>query len=159
MKSVGKCWEACQDGLRGMAIFEAAKGALVLVVGCGLLAAMHHDVQAWAEEIVRGFHLNPARHYPRVFVHFATAPTDWQLSAMAAGAFSYAVVRFIEAWGLWRERSWAEWFAVLSGGLYLPVELLELFHRRSVAVVFVFVLNLLVVAWLGRRLTQKKRSE
>lgn len=146
------------NGLRFVAAFEAAKGVLVLAVGCGLLAAVHHDLQNWAEQIVRGFHLNPARHYPQVFLRFAAATTDRQLWAMAAGAFCYAVVRFIEAWGLWHDRSWAEWFAVLSGGLYLPVELLELFHRRSVPLVFVFVLNLLVVVWLGRRLAKTKEQ-
>jgi uncharacterized membrane protein (DUF2068 family) len=121
-----------------------------------LLAAVHHNVQDWAEQIVRGFHLNPARHYPQVFLQFAASTTDRRLWAMAAGAFCYAVVRFTEAYGLWRGRSWAEWFAVLSGGLYLPVELLELFHRRSAPVVLVFALNLLVVVWLARELARTK---
>ena len=38
------------SGVRVVAMFEAAKGGLVLLAGCGLLALVHHDVQAMAEE-------------------------------------------------------------------------------------------------------------
>jgi uncharacterized membrane protein (DUF2068 family) len=105
------------SGLKAIATFEATKGGLVLAAGCGVLAVAHHHIQNWADQIVRGFHLNPARHYPQVFLQLATTTTDPRLCSMAAGAFCYAIVRFIEAYGLWRSRAWAEWFAVLSGGL------------------------------------------
>ncbi|MCZ7627423.1 MAG: DUF2127 domain-containing protein [Candidatus Methylomirabilis sp.] len=50
---------------------------------------------------------------------------------MAAG---YASVRFVEAYGLWLERRWAEWFAAVSGGIYIPFEIYELLYGESLAV-------------------------
>lgn len=38
-------------------------------------------------------------------------------------------MRFVEAYGLWRERRWANWLAAISEGIYLPVEIYELFAR------------------------------
>lgn len=116
-------------GLRSIAVLEAAKGLLVLLVGCGLLALIHHDLQANAEALVQHFHLNPASRYPRIFLRAADALTDVRLWLLAAGAAAYAGMRSVEAYGLWRERSWANWLAAISEGIYLPVEIYELFAR------------------------------
>jgi uncharacterized membrane protein (DUF2068 family) len=109
-----------KDGVRLIAVFEAAKGALVLIVGFGLLRLVHHDTQAAAEALVRHMHLNPARHYPRIFIEAAAHASDSRLKGLAAFAFLYSAVRGVEAYGLWRLRTWAEWFAIVSGSIYVP---------------------------------------
>jgi hypothetical protein len=77
-----------ESGIRTVALFEAAKGALVLAAGFGLLSLLHKDLQQAAESIVRHLHLNPARHLPRVFIEAATRMTDKKLWLFAAGAFA-----------------------------------------------------------------------
>jgi uncharacterized membrane protein (DUF2068 family) len=144
-------------GLRVVAVFEGAKGGLVLVTGFGLLAYIHRDLHSAAEEIVRHLHLNPARHYPRIFLDAAARVTDTQLWLLALTAFLYAVVRFIEAFGLWRRKRWAAWFGVLSGGVYVPVELFEVAHRLSWVKLGVLSVNLAIVAYLGYELTTQGR--
>jgi uncharacterized membrane protein (DUF2068 family) len=136
-------------GLRTVAAFEAAKGVLVVVAGLGLLSLLHHDVQRAAESVVRHLHLNPARHYPRVFIEAATRVTDSRLWLLAAGAFAYAVVRAVEAYGLWRGRAWAQWFAILSGALYLPVEMYALSHRPTTLKAVVLLVNLVTVGYVS----------
>ena len=68
------------------------------------------------------------------------------LRFLAVGAFSYALVRFIESFGLWRGRRWAEWFGVLSGCIYLPLEIYKLFERHHLAADDAFCANCIVVA-------------
>lgn len=136
------------QGVRAIAVFEGIKGSLVLLAGCGLLSLLHRDLQAAAETIVRHSHLNPARHYPRVFIEAAAHTNDGRLRSLAALAFLYASVRFIEAYGLWRMRAWAEWFAILSGAIYLPIELYELLKRPTWVRAAILFLNLLVVLYL-----------
>ena len=63
-------------------------------------------------------------------------------------AFAYATVRLVEAYGLWRLRPWAEWLALVSGGLYLPVEAYELWRRATVTRAALLAANVLVVALL-----------
>src|SRR5437870_871150 len=99
-------------GVRMFAIFEAAKGALVLLVGLGVLSLLHRDVQAIAERLVRSSHLNPASRYPHIFLDATSRVTDARLWALAAAAGLYSAIRGIEAYGLWKERRWAEWFAL-----------------------------------------------
>jgi len=67
---------------------------------------------------------------------------------MALAAAIYAIVRLVEATGLWLRRSWAEWFAVLTGGIYIPVEIYEVFHRVTWPRVTVLVVNVGVVSYL-----------
>lgn len=141
-----------------MAAFEAAKGALVLLAGFGLLALVHHDAQAMAEQLVERFHLNPASRYPRIFIH-AAAVTDARLWLLACAALGYATARFIEAYGLWRERRWAEWFAVASGGIYAPIEVYELFHGITWAKISLFVVNAGIVAYMTFALWQTRQLD
>ena len=46
-------------------------------------------------------------------------------------AAGYGIVRGVEAYGLWHARRWAEWFAALSGGIYVPFEIYELATKPS----------------------------
>lgn len=137
-----------ERGVRVVAVFEALKGALVLSAGFGLLSLVHHDLQAVAERLVRHSHLDPARHYPRIFIEAASHTDDSRLRTLAALAFLYAAVRLVEAYGLWHMRVWAEWFAIIAGSLYLPVEIYELFRRVTWMRGMVFLTNLLIVAYL-----------
>jgi uncharacterized membrane protein (DUF2068 family) len=135
-------------GVRAVAFFEALKGTLVLVAGFGLLSLVHRDLEELAERLVQHSHLDPASHYPRVFIEAAARTSDSRLRALAAMAFAYSTVRFVEAYGLWKMRAWAEWFAIISGCIYLPVELYELIERPTFIRAGVLLVNALIVAYL-----------
>ena len=135
-------------GLRLVALFEASKGLLVLLVGLELLSLIHKGVQNAGEEIVERFHLNFARHHPRILLYATTHLNDSNVRLLALAALAYATVRFIEAYGLWRLRAWAEWFAIISGGVYLPFELYELVRHPSIVKTVILLLNLAIVAYL-----------
>ena len=131
--------------VHAVALFEAAKGALVLLAGLGALSLLHHDAQRFAERLVGHLHLNPAKHYPRIFIDAAAHLTDARLWVLAALAAAYGLARFAEAYGLWRGRRWAEWFAAVSGGIYIPFELYELFQGVPWFSLGALVVNVLVV--------------
>ena len=145
-------------GIRIVACFEGAKGLLVLLVGLGLLEFIHKDLHLVAEQIVRQFHLNPARHYPRIFIDAINNLTDGQLLAMAFSALLYSAVRLVEAIGLWLQQRWAEWFGLLSGGLYIPIELLEITRGITWPKVTVLVINAGVVGYLAYILYQSRKN-
>lgn len=134
--------------LRTIALVEAGKGTLVLLAGFGLLSLIHHDLQRVAERLVVHAHLNPASAYPRIFLDLAKQLTDGRLLLLAAGAIAYALVRFIEAYGLWHARPWAKWFAALSGGIYIPFELFELYEHVSWISLGSLLLNVAIVAFM-----------
>ena len=144
-------------GLRVIALFEGAKGALVLLTGFGLLQLIHRDVHEVAAQLVRVLHLNPARHYPRIFLDLADRVTASELWALACGAFAYSAARLAEAVGLWFHRPWAEWFGLLSGGIYLPVEIYELLHRPTWPKATILAVNAIVVGYLLKEMRHHSR--
>src|SRR4051794_3415379 len=143
-----------QTGLRAIATFEALKGALVLAGGLGILALLGRDIPEVAERLILWAHLNPESHLSHVFLRAADRVTDARLWAAAAGAAAYSIVRFVEAWGLWHAREWAEWFALLSGCLYLPWEIYEVVARPTPVHWLLLIGNVLIVlyvAWIRLR--------
>ena len=146
------------SGLRIVALFEAAKGLLVLLAGFGLLSVVHRNVQLLAEDVVLHFHLNPASHYPRIFLQVAANISDRQLWLMAGFALLYAGIRLGEAWGLWYQKRWAEWLAVLSGGIYVPIELYELAAGFSWIKLGTLTLNVAIVLYMAAVLRQSSAT-
>lgn len=146
-------------GLCIVALFEGAKGALVLLTGFGILALIHKDLHQVAVQLVQHMRLNPSSHYPKIFIELANRTTDLQLWFFAAAAICYALIRFVEAWGPWRQQQWAEWFGLLTGGMYIPVELYEVIRVASWPRVTILAINLtivgylLIVVWRARQAT------
>ncbi len=135
-------------GLRAVATFEAAKGALVLALGLGVLSLLHKDVELSAWQLLDHLHVNPDHRLSRAFLNAASRMTDSSLWGIAAAAAAYAAVRFTEAWGLWNRRIWAEWFALLSGCLYLPWEFTKVMERTSLLHVGLLLVNLAIVFYM-----------
>ncbi len=148
MRRKHKTRDHSKGGLQIVAIFEAAKGLLVLLVGFGLLAFVHKDLHSAAEQLVRHFHLNPASHYPEIFID-AVQKTDRHLWAMAFSALLYSVVRVVEAYGLWHQRQWAQWFGLLTGAMYIPMEVFGIIRVMTWPRVTVFVINAGIVGYLA----------
>jgi uncharacterized membrane protein (DUF2068 family) len=134
--------------LRTVAVFEAAKGLIVLLLGLGLLRLVHKDVDDVAEQIIRFLHASPGGRLSNLFIAAARKANDKSLWAVAAAAAVYAMVRFAEAYGLWYEREWAEWFALLSGAMYLPWEVLSIIRHSMPLKWIVLVLNLVIVLYM-----------
>jgi len=147
-----------RQAVRAVALLEAAKGALVVLAGLGVLPLLHRHAQAIAEALVAHLHLNPAKHYPRVLIDAAGRLEDTRLSVLAGVALLYAAMRFLEAYGLWRSRRWAEWFAALSGAIYIPLELEHLARHRDALSLAVLALNVLVVGFMVYVLFRERRS-
>lgn len=146
---------ARQRALRTIAIFEAVKGLAALAAGIGLLDLLHHDVHQLALALLWRFHLNPLTHYPALLLHYADLLSAINLRTLAPLALGYITLRLFEAWGLWKERIWAEWLGALSGALYLPLEAGHLMHRTTLVNGAVLLANLLIVGFLAFQLWRR----
>jgi uncharacterized membrane protein (DUF2068 family) len=134
--------------LRLVASLELIKGLFVLGVGFGVLSLVHRDAWDVAAGLLRFFHVSQDRHSAQVFLDLADHVTDAKLWLIAGGAAVYSTFRFVEAYGLWKARAWAEWVALLLGAFYLPFEVYELFRRITTARVAVLMINLAIVLYM-----------
>jgi uncharacterized membrane protein (DUF2068 family) len=161
MKHHSKGFFVRHFGLRGVAVFEALKGLLAFSIGIWVLTLMHKDIYGVAEHMLRRLHVSLDRHFAQRILHLANAITDRNLWLFFAVISAYTAVRFTEAIGLWLEKEWAEWFALLSGALYLPFEVYELVRHHSAVTVAVLLINILIVlymAWLLNDSYKRRRA-
>jgi len=145
-------------GLRIVALFEGAKGVLVLLAGFGLLSLIHKDVHEVASQIIQQFHINPAHHYPSVFLDLTDRITDKKLWALAIAALCYSVIRIVEAVGLWLHRRWAELFGMLTGILYIPVEIYEVLKSVTWVKGGVLAVNVGIVCYLALEMRKHRNK-
>ena len=138
---------ASKAGLRAVATFEAVKGLLVLALAVALIA-VHNQIEDFAEELLYHLHIDFDHRWAQAVMHGASKLSDMRIWTVLTVAFSYAAVRFVEAWGLWHRRVWAEWFALLSGALYLPPEILKVAERVSWERISVLAINLVIVLYM-----------
>src|SRR5271169_417185 len=134
--------------LRAVALFEFFKGGFVAVMGVCAIALVHKDAWLYAESLLALLHVSTDRRSAQLFLDFADSVTDARLWAAARIAFSYAVLRFAEAYGLWNGRTWAEWVALVSGTLLLPLEVRELLRGVTALRCVLFVGNVAVVLFM-----------
>ena len=117
-------------------------------MGMCALALVHRDVWLYAESLLALLHISTDRRSAQMFLDFADNVTDARLWAAARIAFAYALLRFTEAYGLWKARTWAEWVALVSGALLLPLEIRELMRGLTILRSSLFVGNLAVVLYM-----------
>lgn len=133
--------------LRAIATLEALKGIVVLLLGIALIF-VHKHVEDFTESLLFHLHIDLDRRVGHAVMSAAMKLTDARLITILLAATSYATVRFIEGWGLWHRRVWAEWFALLSGALYLPWEILRITERPDWERVGVLVVNIVIILYM-----------
>lgn len=143
--------------LRVVASFEFIKGIFVLLIGLSAILLVHKDAWVIAESLLALLHVSTDRHWAQVFLDFSDRLTDARLWAAAQFAFAYSILRFAEAYGLWKQRTWAEWLAFVSGTLFLPVEIRGLLHGVNLLRSTVFLANLGIVLYMFFLLRAERR--
>lgn len=135
-------------GVRTVATVEFTKGVIVVLTGLGVFSMRHKDIWGIAESFLEFFHVNPLRHYVGVFIDLVYRISDVRLWKIAVVAAVYVILRFVEAYGLWYVRPWAEWLAFASGTIYIPFEAADLFRRPDWFRVLVIGVNIGIVLYM-----------
>ena len=144
--------------LRGIALFEAVKGLLALAAAFGLVSLRHTDLHTAADAFLIRHGIDPEQHYARLFIESLAQATNHHVIGLVSFALVYASVRLLEAYGLWRGKHWAEWVAVVSAGLYLPLEFQHLARHGSWLTTGVICFNFLTVFYMARLLIQQRAN-
>jgi uncharacterized membrane protein (DUF2068 family) len=137
------------QALRAIATFELAKGLIVLFAALAVVFMVGRDAWDIADGILRLLHISPDHHFAQLFLDFADTLTDAKLWTVAAVGTMYAILRFVEAYGLWYARTWAEWIALISGSMYVPFEIYKLIHRQSLLHISILAINLIIVLYMA----------
>jgi uncharacterized membrane protein (DUF2068 family) len=150
--------------LRAVASVEFIKGILAVFGGVVAILLLHKDTWVMAESLLALLHISTDRRSAQLFLDLADDLTDSRLWWAVKLLFVYSALRFAEGYGLWNERTWAEWLAFGSGTLLLPLEIRALLRGITVLRTAVFAVNIGIVLYMffllrdGRRQRRELRS-
>ncbi len=145
-------------GLRTVAVLEALKGAAVVALCIVLLSLLHQDLNTIADRLTDWLRLNPDSRVADWFYELADRTTGRGIWTAVSVGIAYSACRFVEGYGLWNERQWAEWFAVISGAVYVPFELFAVIAHPQWIRVAVLLGNIIVVLYIVRILMENRRE-
>ena len=145
------------ESIKAVAIYEVVKGVGSLI-GVGALWWWHANLDHWLTMATASWHDRFGQFLaPQVesAVHIAQqASKNWGVFLLLI--VGYAVLRFVEAYGLWQDRTWAYWFGVLGYVIFIPIEVYYLivspFDWFKLGIL---VLNLLIVFVVYRNMKRK----
>ena len=135
-------------GMAVIAVLKLAKGALLLLLGLGLLQLVHAEIATLFSRVIETLHLNADSR----IIHALALKVDalQPHSVLVAGLISlgYAGLMLLEGIGLWLELPWAAYLTVVSTSLLIPVELYEVIEQVTLLRAGALLLNVLIVVYL-----------
>jgi uncharacterized membrane protein (DUF2068 family) len=144
-----------RSALHAIAIFEATKGLAALAGLIGVLDLLHRDVRAVVLTLIGRFGLDPESHYPSLLLHYADLLPEANVHMLVTLASAYIALRLMEAIGLWLNKAWGEYLGALSGGIYIPFEIMHWLHEPTWMNALIVMLNAAIVAYLAYVLWQR----
>jgi uncharacterized membrane protein (DUF2068 family) len=141
-------------GMAAIAVFKLFKGALLLLVGFGLLELMHADLATLFSLLLESLHLNADTRLMHALMLKVEALQPHSILIAGAISLGYAALLLTEGIGLWLEFWWAAYVTVVSTSALVPFEVYELIERVTLTRIILLVVNLVIVLYLVKQLKQ-----
>jgi uncharacterized membrane protein (DUF2068 family) len=132
--------------LRIVAVLEVVKGTATLLLATGLLSMAPGVLQTILKNGIARLRWLPDMGLQDK-IEKLTNGFDAHRIAFAILVSLYILIRYAEAYGLWKGRNWARWLGLAGVTLYIPFEIHEIIKHPGLGSIAVFGFNLLVV-WL-----------
>jgi uncharacterized membrane protein (DUF2068 family) len=146
-------------GLMLIAVFKFAKSAGLLLLGFGALHFLHHDLAASVAHLVDLLRIDPHSKNLLWLMEKISNVDAKKLHELSIGTFFYAALFLCEGTGLALGKRWAEYLTIISTASLMPIEIFEIYKNATPAKIFLFLVNILVVAYLVIELRRTRESK
>jgi uncharacterized membrane protein (DUF2068 family) len=136
------------SGLLLIGLFKLFKGLLLVALGFGALRFLHKDLGASVHHWVEVLRVDPENRFIHALLAKILAVSPKQLRELSVGTFVYAAILLTEGIGLLLRKHWAEYFTIISTGIFIPLEVYELAKHFTAIKVLVLLINIAIVVYL-----------
>ncbi|MCC3345138.1 DUF2127 domain-containing protein [Psychrobacter sanguinis] len=143
--------------IKAVTLYEVIKGFGAVITALALWA-WHKEVPL----LIQSANSAWIKHFGELFSVQVGALTrsalqasqNWPLFTLLI--LGYAALRFLEAYGLSKDKTWAYWYSVLGYGIFVPLELYYLIVRPFDWIKLgVLILNIIVIIVVYRQMRRK----
>jgi uncharacterized membrane protein (DUF2068 family) len=139
-----------------IAAYKLLQSLLLVAVAIGALRLLGKDVADILTNLAAGLHFNPEGKLVGFLLDQAQLINDHWLRRFSLFLFLYASLGVIEGLGLLFEKIWAEYLTSIITASFLPLEIMEIYHRLTWFRVGLFVVNIAVLAYLVSHLVHRR---
>ena len=139
-------------------LFKLVKAALLVAVGIGAIKLLHKDLSGEVLHWAQVLRVDTDNRYIHGLLVRIFRVTPKQLRELSAGTFIYAGLFLTEGLGLLLRKHWAEYFTIVTTGLFIPLEVYELARHFTIAKLVITVLNVLIVWYLVARVRSRSKK-
>ena len=134
--------------LKTIACLKLLRGSIAISIGVSLFFIYRRsEAFSWMDHPVLNSIASNDPFLQMVFAWLGSF-NQTQILSIAILASLMGALRWVEAGGIWLNKSWAQWLAVFSGFIYIPFEVNELIYRFSWLMVAILFINTLIVSYL-----------
>jgi uncharacterized membrane protein (DUF2068 family) len=146
--------------LYAIALYKLLHGTAFVL----LALAVHHlvitgDAAATVARWVREVKLDPQNRHIHAVLEKLTGISPRRLRELSIGTLVYASLFYFEGIGLLFRRRWAEYMVVITTGVFLPLELYEIYERHTPLRIAILLANAAIVVYLIYRLYKTRPSK
>lgn len=136
-------------------LFKLAKGLSLMILAFGLLKLLHRDVAAVVQHWIEVLRVDPDNRFIHRAILRIFNVTPKQLKELSVGTFVYAGIFLTEGTGLLARKHWAEYMTLISTGLFIPLEVYEIYRHFTLLKLGVTFVNALIVWYLAARVRRR----
>src|SRR3954471_12939769 len=134
--------------VRIIGFFKFFKGLLLLALATGGIKLLHKDLAEELTHWIERLNMDPHSHLLRAMIAKVSDVDSRKLMLYTIGTFVYAGLFLTEGIGLMMVKRWAEYFAVIITGSFLPIEIYELIKKFKPLKIGIIVVNAAIVVYL-----------
>jgi uncharacterized membrane protein (DUF2068 family) len=138
-------------------LFKLVKAALLVAVGIGAIKLLHKDLSGEVLHWAQVLRVDPDNRYIHGTLVRIFRVTPKQLRELSVGTFIYAALFLTEGAGLLLRKHWAEYFTIITTGLFIPLEIYELARHFTLTKLVVTAVNVLIVWYLVARVRSRSK--
>ena len=124
------------------------KGAILLAVAAGAISLFHKDVQTQVEHWISACRIDPDNRYIAAGLEKLDLIHTRELKELSFLSAFYAAIFLTEGTGLALRKRWAEYLTIVATGLFIPIEIYELWKTPTVLKGGLLLANVAIVAFL-----------
>jgi uncharacterized membrane protein (DUF2068 family) len=146
-------------GLIAIATLKFVNGIGLLALGLGALHFLHGDLPKEFAHWVDLLRADPHNRYLLWLVQKLSNVDEHRLRQLSVGTFFYSALFLCEGTGLALAKRWAEYLTIVTTASLMPLEMYEIYLRRTWPRAVVLVVNVVVVVYLAAELRRTKRGK
>ncbi|MBI3577312.1 DUF2127 domain-containing protein [Candidatus Gottesmanbacteria bacterium] len=137
--------KALSTFLRFIIVEKAIKSIVLFVLAFSIFPIFSAETVLLARQLARQSHLFSNARFVTSFIRFLNQTREQRLLLFSIFFLGWGLLELVEAVGIFKRRRWAEYLAVVTASLFIPIEIRTVAIRFTMEKLGFLVFNIILV--------------